>query len=102
MLSEYSITTDAQGLKRIFENLFSNIHKYADKSAPVSILCEVCECKLLLTITNKVDKNKGEVESNHIGLRTCKKISERIGVTFKSERDGDFFNVKMQFNIKRR
>lgn len=101
-LDQYCIRTDAQGLKRIFENLFSNILKYADKAAPVSILCEICECKLLLTIANKVDKNGGDVESNRIGLRTCKKISERIGVAFDSERDGDYFKVKMQFEIKRR
>ena len=101
-LGQYSVLTDAQLLKRIFENLFSNILKYADKSAPVSISCSVCECKLLLTMSNKVDKNKGEVESNHIGLRTCKKISEKIGVAFDTERDGDCFTVRMEFELKRR
>ena len=102
LLDDYSISTDAPKLKRIFENLFSNILKYADKSTPVSVLCQVCECKLLLTISNKVDKNNGEVESNRIGLRTCKKIAESIGVVFESRREGDCFNVTMQFELKRR
>ena len=101
-LGEYSIYTDAPKLQRIFENLFSNILKYADKSAPVSVLCEVNECKLLLTMANRISRNTGEVESNHIGLRTCKKIAEIIGVSFESARSEDSFIVKMQFELQRR
>ena len=92
------IVTDAPRMKRIFENLFSNILKYADKSAPVSILCRVSECKLLLTITNKVNENATNVESNRIGLKTCQKLARSIGIGFESERQGEYFAVKMSLD----
>ncbi len=95
----YHIVTDAPRMKRIFENLFSNILKYADKSAPVSILCDIIECKLLLTITNKANKMATNVESNHIGLKTCAKIAKEIGIGFESEEIGDDFVVKMSLDI---
>jgi len=97
-LEGYHIVTDAPRMKRIFENLFSNILKYADKSAPVSILCRVSECKLLLTITNKVNENATNVESNRIGLKTCQKLARSIGIGFESERQGEYFAVKMSLD----
>ena len=53
---------------------------------------------ILLTITNKVNENATNVESNRIGLKTCQKLARSIGIGFESERQGEYFAVKMSLD----
>ena len=63
-----TVTTDVQMLKRVTDNLLSNIEKYADPAA--------------------------RVESNHIGLRTCEAILKLLGGQFFTHRTGDDFSAE--------
>ena len=94
------ILTDPTDLVRIFENLFSNIMKYADKSAPVSISAEVKDGKLRLKFYNKTAKVH-YAESNGIGLKTCKKLAERLSAEIEWREGEDDFEVALTFDIVR-
>ena len=89
------IETDAPQLARIVENIFSNILKYADKSAPVCIKLDLNSscCKILFT--NNVAKNLDNVESNNIGLKTCIKIANALNIKFNTENTSDVFTVSI-------
>lgn len=79
---------DVQLLKRLFDNLFSNIGKYADPACPVCVtvcLKETAEntCKsMCVTLQNTVLVRRSRTESNRIGLRTCEKIARELGLQF--------------------
>lgn len=89
---EYSINVDVLNLKRVFDNLFSNIKKYADKSRPVIIISEVNDSKYLsICFSNVKSSNVGKVESSRIGLQTCAKIVDQLGGRFKTGGDEDHF-----------
>lgn len=91
LLDGVTVRTDAAQLMRIFENLFSNLLKYADKHRPVSIKFELYEGKLKVIVANFVSENKDKRESNGIGIRSCKKIAEMLSHEFDTgERDGVF------------
>ena len=87
------LLTDPSSLSRIVENVFSNIYKYADKARPVSISTRIEGAKIQLLFTNYIDKSGEKVESNGIGLKTCRKLSELLGAEFLSYEDEESFSV---------
>ena len=68
-------------IKRIFNNLFSNILKYGDKKAPVVItLCQNTDSnhtpKLVITLENAIKSDLADIESNRIGLKSAEKMMQ--------------------------
>lgn len=94
VMGKIRIKTDPADLVRIFENLCSNIMKYADKSHPVSIISEVGGGKVSLIIKNLILRGHF-AESNGIGLKTCHKLAERIGAQLMTKEDGEFFTATL-------
>ena len=92
---ECSITVDPMYLKRIVDNMVSNIKKYADKAMPVMFISEYAGGKLSLCASNNVAKPMDRVESTKIGLRTCTKIAEHMGGSFLTHSDGKHFCAEL-------
>ena len=97
-----TVKTDANKLMRIIENVVSNIMKYADKSAPVSIFARLEQGKLRLTFHNFISAELDDVESSGIGLKTCHKLSEAIGVGFETVEEGNEFSATITMLIYNR
>lgn len=94
-----SIKTDPDMLMRMFENIFSNIFKYADKACPVSILVSEGDEKIQLKFTNSIAVNGDMPETSGIGLKTCYKIAEALGVGFDARAFGEIYSVDIEFVI---
>ena len=82
-------------LKRIFNNLFSNILKYGEKAVPVSLSLTIEEGELKIQLKNKVKKVSADIESNHIGLKKCGKNdgASRRQKCFDSENDSGVYRA---------
>ena len=93
------VRTDAQKLIRIFDNVFSNIYKYADKQSPVSITAIENDDSMVISFTNVISKSTSKVESNGIGLKTCKKLGEYINAGFECTSDEKTFNVILTLKL---
>lgn len=93
--SRPTILTDPPKLMRIFENVLSNVMKYADKSMPVSISVNLDDDKTNIKIVNTILRETEKVESNRIGLKTCRKLAEMIGASFEAQAEGDKFTVSI-------
>ena len=85
------ITTDAAMLKRVIDNLVSNIKKYADRESPVVFLTEKRDSMIVVTVSNSISGAGAGTESTKIGLRTCEKIMEALGGSFSIVRDESHF-----------
>ncbi|MCD7802586.1 MAG: HAMP domain-containing histidine kinase [Clostridiales bacterium] len=92
---QHFIRADAAFLKRLFDNLFSNIEKYADPAFPVAIRQEVKEGQIRITLTNQVRPDPNPVESTNIGLKTCERIVQEMGGSSSAERKGEQFVVEL-------
>ena len=90
-----TVTTDAQSLLRIFDNAFSNIYKYADKQEEVKISLTTTPCDVIIEFINKIRREGEQVESNGIGLKTCKKLAELMGAGFEYGGDEDTYTVRL-------
>ena len=85
------VRVDVQYFKRVLDNLFANVRKYAEPAQPVSIAVLPEEDGLHICICNTVRADPGPVESNKIGLRTAEKILTQMGGRFlRHEADGKF------------
>ena len=88
-----SLQVDLGHFRRIFDNLFSNVRKYADPSCPVTITCRCDREELTVTICNRIRQDANRVESNRIGLQTCHKLVAAMGGEFNQSRTKETFTV---------
>ncbi len=94
------ITADLQYLRRLFDNLFSNVKKYASKDDPVLVKSQADNGSLIITISNVIRKDSGFLESTNIGLKTCQKIAEQMQGTFEIQKTRTTFNVRVTFPLE--
>ena len=73
--STFSANFDIQELQRIFDNLASNIQKYADAQQPIYIDVSTKEDTLILKQTNSIAHNI-ESSGHQIGLHSIKRIAQ--------------------------
>lgn len=82
-----------QYMKRVLNNILSNLTKYADKDSPIHVSGEVFEDKLVITVSNTIKNNMEPHESTKIGLITCDRIMKLQGGSFEAyEDDGRFYD----------
>jgi len=98
---EVEIKTDISGLRRLFDNMFSNITKYAEKQAPVRISAVLNEQtqEIVIHMINEVLTESRKVESNKIGLKTCEKICKDMGGDFSYQDEGQIFTVRFTIPV---
>lgn len=98
------VRTDAPKMMRVVDNIFSNIHKYADRGELISIKSTIKDDLIWICVSNKIAKTKNENESNKVGLKTCKKLCEAMGACFEYTDVGetnDVFEVKLGIPVAR-
>ena len=94
------VCVDIGSLVRMVDNVFSNLHKYAEPTAVIRIRAFGDGGGVHLILENRKRSNTKAVESNGIGLKTCKKLGERMNVDFETrETENDYF-VNITLRIK--
>ena len=96
----YLLKTDAGMLKRVLDNQVSNIKKYADRNRPVVFLTELRNGQVSVTLSNGVSGRGSGTESTKIGLRTCEKILDALGGSFRILRDESHFATEFSLPMK--
>ena len=89
------LRVDLGHFRRIFDNLFSNVRKYADPAFPVTVACRCDREELTVTICNHIRQSTTRVESNRIGLQTCHKLVAAMGGEFNQTRTKETFTVEV-------
>ncbi|MGN0393778.1 MAG: histidine kinase dimerization/phospho-acceptor domain-containing protein [Coprococcus sp.] len=93
------IKVDMQYLKRLTDNIFTNVRKYADKSKPVYIINSIHKDRIHLKVKNEISKDRNNAESTRIGLQTCEKIAEQLGGRFWSEGKNSVFTAHLELPV---
>ena len=94
-----SLNVDLGHLRRVFDNLFSNLRKYADTARPVSILVQAENQALRISVTNSILAIQNRVESNKIGLKTCEKLLDAMGGSFSQSKTADTFTAEVRLPL---
>ena len=93
------VITDAPRAMRIVDNVFSNLYKYADADTPIEFTVKVKNDRLEVRLSNSIKSYKDRAESNGIGLKTCMKIAESIGLDFEYGVKENKFVTAIRFPI---
>lgn len=70
----FFIEVNLIAMRRVFDNIFSNITKYADRSKAIQINCCIKNQLLLIDIENNINKNLKTANGTRIGMKTSEKI----------------------------
>lgn len=90
-----TVWADAGCLKRMMDNVFSNISKYADRSKPVVIEETYSRRGLHIKIKNSLVKDREKVVSTKIGVKTCRKLAGQMNARFWTEESNRYFMVHL-------
>ena len=92
---EVDVMVDISGVRRLFNNIFSNIMKYADHKERISIEAKVEQEQIVVIISNAIAASAKKVESNKIGLKTCEKICQSFNGEFVYEEQENQFTIRV-------
>ena len=85
-------TFDVRELRRIFDNLSSNVHKYADPNQPVLLRIFTDEEGLIIRQTNGIGTESGETTGYKLGINSIRRIAQHYrGKVSVLPFDGKFF-----------
>lgn len=98
-LSETEIETDVLMLKRVFDNVFSNIRKYADKNQAIEITLWQESNSIVIKISDTPVENS-DAPGSGIGLRSCARIMQILGGRFNAVREGNLFVTTIELNLE--
>jgi signal transduction histidine kinase len=101
-LQPFDVNINLVAIRRVFDNIFSNIIKYANKAKPIDIKANIEIDKQIFFIhtQNQINKNPNPVKSTGMGLEICKNIIKyHHGELMISKTDG-VFAVQIRFPIK--
>lgn len=90
----YLSTADAV---RIFDNLFSNLKKYADSAVPVRIQAEDGPETVTLRVANRVRPVPDRTDSHGVGVPTMRELLERAGGRLEIFLHGDAYESVLAF-----
>lgn len=96
-----SFLGDETLLKRIFNNLFSNVIKYGEKKEPVVITGSAENNQLFITLSNTVRQESDRIQSTQIGLKSVRKMLELLNGKLDVETNNSKFTVRLQLPVCR-
>lgn len=93
--SEYLCRLHIEDIRRAFDNIFSNLRKYADPSIPITITREEKEGQICVMIENRKRKCPTDAVSHKIGLMTVKTLVEQNGGSVDIEQNAVRFSIRL-------
>lgn len=95
------LESDRTMLKRIFNNLFSNLLKYGDKSQPVNVTGIVRRHTNVLTVSvsNHIRQEHSREGSSNIGLNNVRKMMDILGGNMTIKKENQVFTVELGFPL---
>lgn len=91
------IRVNARMCQRVFDNVFSNLTKYADQDYPVTVAVREAQEGVEILIENRIKYLKDPVESTRIGIKTCEKIMKNQNGLFSAKQTGGEFRTRIYF-----
>lgn len=91
------IAVRGQYIRRIMDNILSNIQKYAEKKQPIKIWPLETECTVGLVFENTVPDLKPESGSTHIGIKSISSLMMKMGGSCQIENIDGKYRLALAF-----
>ena len=94
------LQSDKTMLKRIFNNLFSNIIKYGDKNHIVTVSGQIQDMQFMVSVTNMAKTQASHIDSNNIGLKNVDRMIQMLDGKLKVRQEKERFQVELCFPLQ--
>ena len=94
------INVNGEFIQRIFDNLVSNILKYADRSAKVIICTLETDGFCGFSVTNTCSVSNGQTEGNGIGIESIQNMMRQMGGTCTVRHTEKCFEITLLFPVQ--
>ena len=91
----FPATFDVQELQRIFDNLISNVQKYAAPDKPILLTISAENEQLIIRQENAVRKLDAPAEGYQIGLKSIQRIAQNYGGRVEVQQDDAMFVIRI-------
>ena len=90
-----------QDLRRILDNLISNVERYADPAEPVFLQITAKDGVLTLMQKNKIkeEMDGNAADSHKLGLQGIRRMAERHGGTLEIQNQEGGFQIQIQISF---
>ncbi len=88
-------------LRRVTDNVFDNLVKYADRGHPVTVTAERGSDTLILRFTNVIRERDEKTSSTRIGVKTCVNMMQMMGGSFETVTEGERFTAALRLPVER-
>lgn len=97
----FFLMIDPANISRVFDNVISNIEKYADRRFPIELRAESTNGWLVLGQRNIVleDRQRRNIKSTLLGLKGAEKIIQKTGGTLCVDEKGSMFELEIKLPI---
>lgn len=95
----FSARLDVRELRRVFDNLSSNVRKYADPGQHVHLSIRFEQGELSIRQENAVLPRRGAPEGYGIGLNSIRRIAQAYGGSVTAEETAGRFSICIIFRI---
>ncbi|MCI8589513.1 MAG: HAMP domain-containing histidine kinase [Clostridiales bacterium] len=89
----FSLCIDSDALLRVFDNIFSNLLKYADKKEQIQVVIDDDDPFVRIMIKNRINKTAVKVASTKIGLKSCRRLLSRMEGQLRIKTEGIYYTV---------
>ena len=89
------LPADPEQFNRVFDNLFSNLIRYADPDFSILIRFSGREGDIEFLLENRVSPSAASVRGTGIGLETCRQILRDIGGTLEQSETEGIFRIRL-------
>ncbi len=97
-LTAFSGSFDVGEMQRVFDNLISNVRKYAEPSEKVELSVLKADNGVVICQRNAVRKDKKPSESYKMGLNSIRRIAQGYGGTVKVSEENGMFEIIITFS----
>lgn len=95
-----TIRIHVESIRRVADNLFDNLAKYADRRVPVTLTALREEGTLSVILRNAISPKSPRTSSTHIGLRTCENMMKAMDGSFYTRMEDGYFVAVMTLPLR--
>ena len=96
----YLCRLNIEEIRRVFDNLFSNLKKYADPNIPIAITGGYREDYICIIFKNIKRKSKVNTLSHKIGLKSMKELIEKNEGFLDIHQTVTTYEMEIRFKVK--
>lgn len=94
------LQSDKTMLKRIFNNLFSNILKYGDKKHTVEVFARIQDTGFIISVMNRIKDGDAHMDSNNIGLKNVDRMIQMLDGQLNVRQEREMFEVELRLPLQ--